>query len=233
MEHSASRSPPGSWPATSTRTGGGCGAAFPPPVAALAPKRAIYGDHRRAAGVDGVDDLGVVDAVQIDRVDAEVAVAELALDDDQRHAFAGHLDGMRVAQLVGREAPTHPGLAGDAAQFRAGGAGCPRPSAGRTGGDAEQRSDRQLDPGLEPWFELLPRPVVHAHLTAPAALAAPHQQRPAARIEIGLGERERLADPQASAPEHDDQPAQPVAVDAVTSVAHHADDLSIVGGSAG
>src|SRR3954452_14535896 len=95
-------------PATSTRTGGGRGAAFPPPVAALAPKRAVYGDHRRAAGMDGVDDLGVVDALQIDRGDAEVAVAELALDDDQRHAFAGHLDGMRVPQLVRREAPTHP-----------------------------------------------------------------------------------------------------------------------------
>src|SRR5918994_6831190 len=95
MEHSASRSPPGAWPATSTRTGGGRGAAFPPPVAALAPKRAVYGDHRRAAGVDGVDDLGVVDALEIDRGDAEVAVAELALDDDQRHALVRHLDGVR------------------------------------------------------------------------------------------------------------------------------------------
>src|SRR5215207_3879645 len=60
-------------------------------------------------------------------------------------------------------------------------------------------------------FELLPRPVVHPHLAASAALAAPHQQRPAPRIEVGLGERERerLADPQASAPEDDDQAAQP------------------------
>jgi hypothetical protein len=31
--------------------------------------------------------------------------------------LAGHLDGVRVAELVRREAPTHPGLAGDAAQF--------------------------------------------------------------------------------------------------------------------
>jgi hypothetical protein len=36
--------------------------------------------------MDGVDDLGVVDALQVDRRDAEVGVAELALDDDQRHA---------------------------------------------------------------------------------------------------------------------------------------------------
>jgi hypothetical protein len=52
------------------------------------------------------------------------------LDDDQRHALAGHLDGMRVTQLVRHEAPTHAGLAGDAAQFRAG-----RP----------QRTDRRPD----------------------------------------------------------------------------------------
>jgi hypothetical protein len=139
--------------------------------------------------------------------------------------LAGHLDGVRVAELVRREAPTHPGLAGDAAQFRAGGAGCPRPSACRTVDDAEQRSDRQLDPGLEPWFELLPRPVVHPDLAAAATLAAPHQQRTAARIEVGLGERERLADPQPSAPQHDDQAAQPAAVDPVAGVAHHGDDL--------
>jgi hypothetical protein len=44
-------------------------------------------------------------------------VPELALDDNQRHAFAGHLDGMRVAELVRRKAPTHRGLAGDATQF--------------------------------------------------------------------------------------------------------------------
>jgi len=61
--------------------------------------------------------------------------------------------------------------------------------------------------------------------TAPAALAAPHQQRSAARVEVGLGQGERLADPQAGAPEHDDQAAQSAAVDAVTGVAHHGDDL--------
>src|SRR6188472_1199953 len=115
--------------------------------------------------------------------------------------------------------------ASDAAQFRTGGAGCPRPTACRTVDDAEQRSDRQLDPGLEPWFELLPRPVVHPDLAAPAALAAPHRQRSAARIEVGLGERERLTDPQAGAPEHDDQAAQPAAVETVTGAAHHGDDL--------
>jgi hypothetical protein len=46
-------------------------------------------DHRGAAGVDGFDDFGVVVALQVDRCDPEVAVPELALDDDQWDAFAG------------------------------------------------------------------------------------------------------------------------------------------------
>jgi hypothetical protein len=51
----------------------------------------------------------------------------LALDDDQRHALARHLDGVGVPELVRREASPHAGLAGDAAQLRAGGGGRPRP----------------------------------------------------------------------------------------------------------
>jgi hypothetical protein len=50
--------------------------------------------------VDGVDDLGVVEALQVNRCDAEVAVPELALDDDERHTFASHLDGMGMAKLM-------------------------------------------------------------------------------------------------------------------------------------
>jgi hypothetical protein len=55
-------------------------------------------------------------------------VAELALDGDRRHALAGHLNGMRVAQLVRREASPHAGLAGGAAQLRTRGRGRPGPS---------------------------------------------------------------------------------------------------------
>jgi hypothetical protein len=65
----------------------------------------------------------------------------------------------------------------------------------RAGDDAEQRSDRQLHPRLEPGLKLLPRPVVHLDLTAVAALAAPYQQGAAARVQVGLGARERLVDP--------------------------------------
>jgi hypothetical protein len=39
-------------------------------------------DHWSAAGVDCLDYLGVVDALQVYGCDAEIAVAELALDDD-------------------------------------------------------------------------------------------------------------------------------------------------------
>ena len=44
-------------------------------------------------------------------------------------------------------------------------------------------------------------------------------------IELCLGERKRIVDPQASPPEHDDQPAQAVAVGTVAGSAHHGDDL--------
>jgi hypothetical protein len=66
--------------------------------------------HRWPAGVDGADDLGVVDALQVDRRDAEVGVSELSLDDVERDAFARHLDGVRVPQLVRREAAAHAGV---------------------------------------------------------------------------------------------------------------------------
>jgi hypothetical protein len=61
--------------------------------------------------VDGVDDLGVVDALEIDRGDAEVAVSELALDDDQRDAFAGHLDGVGGLSWCGAKRRRTPALA--------------------------------------------------------------------------------------------------------------------------
>jgi hypothetical protein len=39
-------------------------------------------DHRLPARVDGLDDLGVVDALRVDGRDADVAVTELALADE-------------------------------------------------------------------------------------------------------------------------------------------------------
>jgi hypothetical protein len=57
--------------------------------------------------VDGLDDLGVVDALQVDGRDTEVAVAELALDHDERHALVSHLDGVCVSKLMRGEPPAH------------------------------------------------------------------------------------------------------------------------------
>jgi hypothetical protein len=73
-------------------------------------------DHRGAARVDGLDDLGVVNALQIDRRDAKVAVAEQAPADDERHAFAGPSRRHGVAELVRREAPPDTGRDGGPAQ---------------------------------------------------------------------------------------------------------------------
>ncbi|MDX6688491.1 MAG: hypothetical protein QOF86_4619, partial [Baekduia sp.] len=51
--------------------------------------------------------------------DAEVGVAELALGDDQPHAFVGHLHGVGVAELMRSDAASHAGLGGDATQLHA------------------------------------------------------------------------------------------------------------------
>jgi hypothetical protein len=50
--------------------------------------------------MDGADDLGVVNLAQIHRGDPEMRMPELALDDQQRHALARHLDGMSMPQLM-------------------------------------------------------------------------------------------------------------------------------------
>jgi hypothetical protein len=73
--------------------------------------------------VDGVDGLGVVDAVQVDRSDARVGVPELALDGARRDALAGHLDGVRATELMRCEASADSGPGGGLAEFRACGAG--------------------------------------------------------------------------------------------------------------
>jgi hypothetical protein len=52
-------------------------------------------------------------------------VSELALDDDQRHAFTGHLDRVCVPQLVGREASADAGPRGGASELGPGPTGGP------------------------------------------------------------------------------------------------------------
>jgi hypothetical protein len=133
--------------------------------------------------------------------------------------------GMGVPQLVWRKPPPHAGVPSHLPQLRARRGDRPWPSMGRTVDDAEQRSGRQLDTRLQPRVELRPGPIVHADLAAPRSLPAPDEQRSATPIEVAFGERERLMDPQASAPQDGDQAARPATVDAVAGTAHYRDDL--------
>jgi hypothetical protein len=49
-----------------------------------------------------------VDVLEVDAGDAEVAVAKLALDDDERHSFASHLDRVGVTQLMRSDGERRP-----------------------------------------------------------------------------------------------------------------------------
>jgi hypothetical protein len=72
-------------------------------------------------------------------------VAELALDDDQRHTFTCHLDGVGMPELVWGEAPADSGSDGRPAELRSGRGARPRSAARGTVGDAEERTHGQLD----------------------------------------------------------------------------------------
>jgi hypothetical protein len=66
------------------------------------------GDHRGLSGVDGGDDLGVVDPLEIDGGHAEVGLPQLALDDVERDPLVGEFDGMGVGGVgAGRTAAAH------------------------------------------------------------------------------------------------------------------------------
>jgi hypothetical protein len=91
--------------------------------------------------VYGVDDLGVVDSAQVGGRYAEIGVSELSLDHDERNAFAGHLDGVSVPQLMRREPATNAGFLGSPVQLGADAGWCAGSSARGTTQDAEQGSD--------------------------------------------------------------------------------------------
>ena len=95
--------------------------------------------------MDGVHDLGVVDALEVDRGDAEVAVAELALDDYERHAFASHFDGVGVPQLMWGEPSPDACCDGGAPQFGACGGGRPLATTRPAVEDTEQGADGKPD----------------------------------------------------------------------------------------
>jgi hypothetical protein len=52
--------------------------------------------------MNGVDDLGVVDPLRVDRGDPEMGMPELALDDHHRDTLMGQLHSVGMAQLMGR-----------------------------------------------------------------------------------------------------------------------------------
>src|SRR4051794_41830073 len=89
------------------------------------------------------DDFAAIDALQVDRGDAEVRVTELALDDVERHTLSRHLDGMRVPELMRSEAPANTRLAAEPAEVGTDGALGPRPSGGRGGDHTGERPDRK------------------------------------------------------------------------------------------
>src|SRR5215211_179531 len=174
------------------------------------PETGGRGDHGCSPVMDRVDDLGVVDALQVGRGDAEIAVAELALDHVQRHALAGHLDRMCVTELVRCEPAPHSRSGGEPAQLGPDAGLRPGPPAGRAVDDAEQRPRCQLKPLRGPGAQVFPAPVVHRDLAAMAALAAADKERAAAPVEVALVELERLLDPEPGPPQNDDQPADAV-----------------------
>jgi len=122
-------------------------------------------------------------------------VTELALDDDERHAFARHLDRVRVAKLVRREPPTNPGVGRDPRELRTHSGRRQMTAARRAIDHAQQRPHGQLASELEPGLQLLPRPGVHAHFATAPALAATNQHRAPAGIKIALGKPQRFVDP--------------------------------------
>jgi hypothetical protein len=71
---------------------------------------------RRA--VDGRDDLLGVDPLRVDAGRAEVRVAQLPLDDVQRHALTRELEGVGVVQLVRGEPAPDAGAGGESAELR-------------------------------------------------------------------------------------------------------------------
>ena len=121
-------------------------------------------------------------------------MAELALDDVDRHSFMGELDGMRVTQLMGSVAPPDASVEGELSQFGTGGGGRPAAASSWPVDDAEQRSGRQRHAVRQPDRELFEPELVHSCLASLVTLAVADQQRPSPFVDVGLVERQRLGD---------------------------------------
>src|SRR5215218_7882646 len=99
-------------------------------------------------------------------------MSELALDDVERHAFPGELDGVGVAQLMRRKAPPDTRLGGEPTELDPDAGARPGPASRRSVDDAERRPARQPNPGGGPGHRLPPPPPVNADLPPRAPLAS-------------------------------------------------------------
>ena len=70
-------------------------------------------------------------------------MAELPLNDDEGHAFASHLDGVRVPELMWSESATDTGGDGCTAQLGSSGGGRPLTTTRPAVDDTEQRAHGQ------------------------------------------------------------------------------------------
>ena len=136
-----------------------------------------------------------------------------------------HLDSMRMPQLMRTKPAPDPSLNREVAQLRRHRGGAPRAATGWPIDHAEQRSRRQSGALLRPIGQDGPRPRVHPHLATAITLPMPYQQAAPALVQIGLGERKGLVDPNARTPQHNDQTTHPPAVSGVSGLAHNRDAL--------
>jgi hypothetical protein len=90
---------------------------------------------------------------------------------------------------------------------------------------AEERADRQRGARIEPGSQLVPRPAIHAGLAPSAALTLAHEYRPTTAVEVALGERQRLADPESRPPKDDHEAPQAQPVPSAARGAHDGNNL--------
>ena len=150
-------------------------------------------------------------------------MAQLSLDDVQRHALTGELNRVRVAQLVGRKRRRTPARVAS----RRNADRCPDHGRLRVGPSMMQnsgptgRSKRAVSHG---------RSCSQPHSSSPTSRRRPPlprrtKDRSAPLVEIVFCELERFLDAQSGAPEDDDDRSHAAAVTVVRAVAHDRHDL--------
>jgi len=132
---------------------------------------------------------------------------------------------MGVAELVRREPASYSGVECQPAQLRPRTGCSPRATRCWTPHGAEEWTYRQGDSADAPRLNVLPTPVIHPGLAPFPTFAVTDEQGPANGVEIALRQIQGLLDSQAGPPEHGDQAAGPDALDVVSRLAHHRDDL--------